>query len=469
MQFVLAVVWLGFGAVQLMAFKEGLDTWFDLGWIVVAVVFVAALTIPIPHVGLLAITAVAFLGMTSGWGWDIWQADLILFLFAALSVAVMGAAGTLEVFPSRRKAAAPASQSGEEANARVSTGQIAEFLVRDNSWRPEPVTTKIGPFEDGLATGQRDDYAMKILRPLAEQGLADAQFRLGRMYANGDGVPQDDGEMLWWYKRAAQQGYARAQYELGSVYEAGLRVPQDNALAVKWVRAAAEQNFVQAQFDLGHMYTNGMGVPLDKSEAAEWYRLAAEQGHPAAQASLGVLYLRGEGARQDYVQAHIWLEIAATGGEADAAKHREVAAAKMTPDQIAEAQRIAQDWQPAPDLQPDGDFADSFADGVAAYERADYASALATLQPMAEQGHLDAQFGLGVMHAEGKGMAVDAVEAMTWYRRAAEKGHARAQFALGQVFAGGTGVTKDDGEKVRWYRCAAEQGVRRRRPWDRMG
>ena len=59
------------------------------------------------------------------------------------------------------------------------------------------------------------------LRVRAEQGDAPAQFMLGRMYANGDGVPQDAAEAVRWYRLAAEQGLAEAQFNLGVMYANG--------------------------------------------------------------------------------------------------------------------------------------------------------------------------------------------------------------------------------------------------------
>ena len=69
-----------------------------------------------------------------------------------------------------------------------------------------------GPFEDGVAAYKRGDYAtaLRLLRPLAAQGNAAAQYLLGLMYGRGDGVPQDDAEAVKWYRLAAEQGLAAA-------------------------------------------------------------------------------------------------------------------------------------------------------------------------------------------------------------------------------------------------------------------
>jgi len=171
------------------------------------------------------------------------------------------------------------------------------------------------------------------------------------MYRNGQGVPQDHAEALKWYRRAAEQGDAAAQYNLGQMYRTGQGVPQDHAEALKWYRRAAEQGDADAQHNLGFMYRNGQGVPQDHAEAVKWYRRAAEQGNALAQNNLGVMYGTGKGVPQDYVQAHLWYNLAAsTQKEPEererAARNRDLVAARMTPAQIAEAQRLAREWRP---------------------------------------------------------------------------------------------------------------------------
>ena len=96
-----------------------------------------------------------------------------------------------------------------------------------------------------------------------------------------------------------------------------------------------------------------------------------------------------------------------------------------------------------------------------AYEVGDYATALELFRPLAEQGNPSAQFHLGLMYDDGRGVPQDDTEASRWFRRAAEQGHAKAQFNLGVMYTLGEGVPQDDKEAVRWYRLAAEQGVAR--------
>ena len=100
------------------------------------------------------------------------------------------------------------------------------------------------------------------------------------------------------------------------------------------------------QYNVGPMYAEGMGIPQVDAEAVKWYRLAAEQGIAKAQLNLGTMYYEGQGVPQDHVQAHLWYDLAAAQGNDTARKNREMVAEKMTPAQIAEAQRLAREWKP---------------------------------------------------------------------------------------------------------------------------
>ena len=88
--------------------------------------------------------------------------------------------------------------------------------------------------------------AVKWFRKAAEQGDASAQFNLGVMYANGEGVPEDDQEAVRWYRKAAGQGSAEAQYCLGRMYYEGKGVPEDYVKAYAWINLAASQGNKEA-------------------------------------------------------------------------------------------------------------------------------------------------------------------------------------------------------------------------------
>jgi TPR repeat protein len=119
-----------------------------------------------------------------------------------------------------------------------------------------------------------------------------------------------------------------------SAYDRG-----DYATAYRLFKPMAEQGHDEAQYNLGGMYAEGRGVPQDYGKAAKWFRKAAEQGHAEAQYNL------------DFVLAHMWFNLSVSNVPASEGETREateimidLVASKMTPYQIAEAQRLAREW-----------------------------------------------------------------------------------------------------------------------------
>ena len=115
----------------------------------------------------------------------------------------------------------------------------------------------------------------------------------------------------------------------------------DYAAALAEWRPLAEQGLAKAQHNLGLMYENGQGVPEDDKEAVKWYRMAAEQGDASAQNNLGLMYAKGEGVPMDGAVAYMWFNIAATAGDQNALYNRNRVQKHLTPEQIAEGQRLS--------------------------------------------------------------------------------------------------------------------------------
>src|SRR5690606_35083840 len=97
-------------------------------------------------------------------------------------------------------------------------------------------------FQSAASAYERKNYpvALTILTELAEQGVAKAQFNLGVMYANGEGVPKNASQAAAWFRKAAEQGGASAQFNLGVMYANGEGAPTDASQALTWYRKAAE-------------------------------------------------------------------------------------------------------------------------------------------------------------------------------------------------------------------------------------
>ena len=140
----------------------------------------------------------------------------------------------------------------------------------------------------------RKDYptAVRLLEPLAQGGDAVAQLRLALLHYHGHGVRESDAAALQWFERAARQGLPDAQYHLGNMYAYGLAaLPADadgGRLAAQWYFEAARQGHAEAQYSLGILFLTGSGVEQSTAEATRWIEKAAAQGHADATA-----YLKG--------------------------------------------------------------------------------------------------------------------------------------------------------------------------------
>lgn len=265
-------------------------------------------------------------------------------------------------------------------------------------------------------------------------------------------------------------GCAPASYQKGMKHYH----PNDAGAAVRELKPLAEQGNAEAQFNLGSLYYQGRGVPQDYAEAARWMRKAAEQGHVSSQTTLGSIYAEGvQGAIQkDYPQALMWFVFAAAQGDREALQLRDAMANRMTPTQIAEAQKLAREFKPQ-DVQAKafrenkalaekGDADAQFRAGLMYYMGQgvprDYPEALGWFMKAARQSNPYAQYNVGYMVEKGEGTPQNYVEAAKYYRQAAERGNQLAQYTIGYMYEKGRGVLPDEVQALMWYNLAAIQG-----------
>jgi TonB family protein len=189
------------------------------------------------------------------------------------------------------------------------------------------------------------------LRVKADRGDANAEYELGLLYALGKGVPKDYVEAARLMRKAAEQDLPPAQFSLGTMYANGQGVTRDDAEAAEWYQKAAKAGDAAAETALGNNYATGRGVTRDDVEAAGWWRKAADAGNAGAQYNLGAAYSQGRGMQQDYLQAYMWLKLSALGpsqAQQQRAGARDAVAKKLTPEQLAEAERLIGEWKPKP-------------------------------------------------------------------------------------------------------------------------
>lgn len=104
-------------------------------------------------------------------------------------------------------------------------------------------------------------------------------------------------------------------------------------------------------------------------------------------------------------------------------------------------------------------FEQQFAQGSEAFNKGDYQTAFKLFQSLAEQGHSRAQYLVGSMYDEGKGIKKDDFEAVKWLQKAAQGLNPKAQYDLAIMFKEGRGVKQDNFEAVKWFQKAAEYGM----------
>ncbi len=294
-------------------------------------------------------------------------------------------------------------------------------------------------------------------RQAAEQGDAEAQWRLGVCYSEGCLVDKDDAKSVEWFSKAAQQGQKNAQYCLGTRYRDGIGIEKSDKDALLWLRKAAEK-FEDAERDLeelmdvmkaecgdaasmkslGDRYENGEGVEKDHELAIIWWRRAAAQDNPDAKYALACCQLSGDGMELDEAKAIKSIVELADTGHADAMG------------ELAEIRENAEA----------GDSESQFLLGLSLAGKDDAKSA-EWLGKAAEGGLAKAQCVLGILYHDGKGIAKDENLALKWLERAAEAGNTTAQCKLGEDHY--WDVT--DSLAPLWFGKAADHGDARGISW----
>jgi len=191
----------------------------------------------------------------------------------------------------------------------------------------------------------RGDLAVvfNALFPFAEEGDAQAQYLIGRMFDRGEGTTQDFEAAGRWYGNAHDQGHQKAWRPLSEIYKSGVGIPTDPAEALAWHRRAANKGDVEAKVRLGILYENGEGVAQDFREAVNWYRQAAEAGDANAQFLLGWVYAEGKGVGLDYIEAYSWFRSAEAKGVGEATPLLTLVIDGLSPAEAEEAQKRARE------------------------------------------------------------------------------------------------------------------------------
>ena len=196
--------------------------------------------------------------------------------------------------------------------------------------------------------------AEAAVRKAAKAGNAEAQFRLGVMYGNGDGVALDHDQARDWFERAASQGHENALITLAWMYANGTGVAVDEDRARELYLEAARRGSAKAQYVVATMYRFAQyGIGKDMQAAVEWYLKAADQGMPTAQFALGKMLMEGRGVVRDDAAALQWLSLAHVNGSKRAEDYVKHLIQRMDPDEVR-AVRARMTGQPGPNGESTG-------------------------------------------------------------------------------------------------------------------
>lgn len=185
------------------------------------------------------------------------------------------------------------------------------------------------------------------IKVAAAKGDTRAKSMLGRMFFNGEGVPQNYLEAAFWLNAAAEAGDADAQGLLGMAYEEGFGVGQDFSKAAVLYRKAADQGDDAAAHFLAKLFLEGKGVAKDARAALKWFLMSARAGNTGAQGELlALFYAYGEGDPVYAQEAYFWALLAAREKHPVALQLMPEIASTLTSQRRAEIEQRVRNWKP---------------------------------------------------------------------------------------------------------------------------
>lgn len=276
---------------------------------------------------------------------------------------------------------------------------------------------------------------LMLIKAAAEKGNTEAQFLFGMQVMVGDGIEQNRGEAARWLRKAAESGHVEAQYALGVLYASPNPADDlaDPTEAEKWLSKAAEQGNLDA-------------ISRLSDEEEKRLRSAAENGDPAAISRLGAFLAKNPIKRRYYTEEnHLPADPALTGnGNPVAVNDREVPAASRAPG-LPPVMSGERDEDPAETVRwslllsglrgADAFLVRGFLLENGIVVNRDLAAAADSYRKAARQGDARAQLRLGLMYAEGRGVAKDISESRVWLNRATNNGSTEAAEALTRLKA----------------------------------
>ncbi len=249
--------------------------------------------------------------------------------YAKAAPAILTGAVLLAAVPVYHPFAPPAALASGKQQQRLGEADNPSSSVSSPTPSSSPSASSSSMPGKPPATGSRDPAyeafeegryltALKLAMQQAGKGEPQAFTLIGRIHAEGLGVPRDLVKAAQWYAGGAERGDRDSQFALALQLVQGQGIRRDAKQAADLFNAAAIQGHSQAQYNLGLLYAAGNGRPEDMTRAAFWFEKAARQGVARAQYDLGSLYRAGAGIKQDKAKAAYWTGQAASAGLTEA-------------------------------------------------------------------------------------------------------------------------------------------------------
>ena len=318
------------------------------------------------------------------------------------------------------------------------------------------------------AQGVDQDYskASQWARKAADQGNPKAQYRLASILFYGMDGKKNQPEALQLFiksaaglERLSKKNDADAQSKLGILYAQGIGVKNDQKEAVKLFEKAAKAGVLKAQCDLGDAYLFGRGVERNPTIGGEWYEKAAGAGYGKAQIQFGLINIQGMGCRQDIKEGLDWLKRASEQRHPEYAKQAKDLLDRLEknppvngPDMDALIERAGKG-----ELKAQLDLANRYEKGAGL--KVDYQAVLRWLDAAARQGSPSASHQLGGILMAGRGGAKNPEKAVQYWHLAASLGSRVAQVDYAVACAKGYGMQKNLSDAYYWTLIARKTAV----------
>jgi len=333
----------------------------------------------------------------------------------------------------------------------------------------------------GNATLQKQ-FREEVIRwytKAAETGDRGSQFELGEMYNRMNDLGQSTNSRLYgitdadcdfesamkWYLKAAKSKHPHpgAMYRIGMLYLEGKGVPQNTETAIKWLELGAKGGAGWASEALTDLYRSGKATKKNTARALELLNKEAERGSHEAHRDLGLMYYYGEEVARDFTLAYKHLSAIAESplGTWDAQVYNALGHlyedGKVTPQDLDKAFKYHLIGAKAG--YPTGQFSVGYAYQFGRGTKVDHLEAVKWYRLSAENGVTQAQINLAALLMVGEGaVSADPIEGFKWYKKAAVSGSDRAQMGVAISYYIGRGAPKDFVEAYAWANLAAASG-----------